>query len=70
MKVLSLPGLPVNFSNLSTSWSQATYQPNFFFFCMARKPLVGKGLLVIEASTSHLVELLWTSDQPDAQTST
>ena len=36
---------------------------------------MGHGLLVIEASrshsdTSHSVELLWTSDQPDAETST
>jgi hypothetical protein len=44
-------------------------------FYMARQPLVGKGLLIIEASrshsdTPHSVELLWTSDQPDAGTST
>jgi hypothetical protein len=37
---------------------------------------VGQGLLIIEASRSHFsdtphsVGLLWTSDQPDAQTST
>jgi hypothetical protein len=42
---------------------------------MAHQPLVGKGLLIVEASrshsdTSHSVGLLWTSDQPDAQTST
>jgi hypothetical protein len=39
------------------------------------KPLVGQGLIIIEASrshsdTPHSVGLLWTSDQPDAQTST
>ena len=37
--------------------------------------LVPQGLLIIEASPSHLdiqhsVGLLWTSDQPDAETST
>jgi hypothetical protein len=37
--------------------------------------LVGQGLLIIEASrshsdTPHSVGLLWTSDQPDAETST
>jgi hypothetical protein len=37
--------------------------------------LVGQGLLIIEASPSHSdtprsVWLLWTSDQPDAETST
>jgi hypothetical protein len=39
------------------------------------KPLVGQGLLNVEASrshsdTPHSVGLLWTSDQPDAETST
>jgi hypothetical protein len=42
---------------------------------MAQQPLVGQGLLVIEASRSHLdtphsVGLLWTGDQTDAETST
>jgi hypothetical protein len=42
---------------------------------MAQQPLVGQGLLIIEASqsqsdTPHWVGLLWTSDQPDAETST
>ena len=35
--------------------------------------LVGQGLLIIEASRSHTphsVGPLWTSDQPDAETST
>ena len=43
---------------------------------MAQHPLVGQDLLIIEASRSysgihaHSVGLLWTSDQPDTQTST
>jgi len=42
---------------------------------MAQHLLVGQDLLIIEASQSHLdtshsVGLLWTSDQPDADTST
>jgi hypothetical protein len=42
---------------------------------MARQPPVGQGLLIIEASrsqsdTPHSIGLLWTSDQPDAETST
>jgi hypothetical protein len=46
---------------------------NCIFF-MARQPLVDLGLLNIEASrshsdTPHSVGLLWTSDQPDAETS-
>jgi hypothetical protein len=46
-----------------------------YFFPMAQQPPVGQGLLIIEASRSHLdtphsVGLLWTSDQPDAETST
>ena len=41
----------------------------------AQQPPVGQGLLIIMASRSHSdtpysVGLLWTSDQPDAQTST
>jgi len=44
-------------------------------FFMAQQPLVDRDLLVIEASllhpdSSHSVGLLWTSDQPDTQTST
>ena len=41
---------------------------------MAQQPPVGQGLLIIEDSwshsdTPHSVGLLWTSDQPDAETS-
>ena len=46
-----------------------------FFVTMAQQPLVRKRLFIMEGSrshshTSHSVGLLWTSDQPDAQTST
>jgi hypothetical protein len=42
---------------------------------MAQQPLVGQGLLIIEAArshsdTPHFVGLLWTSDQSVAETST
>ena len=42
---------------------------------IAQQPLVGQGLLVIEASrfhsdTPHSVGLLWASDRPGAETST
>jgi len=42
---------------------------------MARQPLVGQGLLIIEASrshsdTPHSVGLVWTKDQPIAENST
>jgi hypothetical protein len=44
------------------------------FFSKAQQPLVGQGLLIIDASrhsdTPQSVGLLWTSDQSDAQTST
>jgi hypothetical protein len=45
------------------------------FLLMVQQPLVGQGLLIIEASrsnsdTPHSVGLLWTSDQPEAETST
>jgi len=42
---------------------------------MAQQPLLGQGLLIVEASWSHSdtpqsVRLLLASDQPDAETST
>jgi hypothetical protein len=42
---------------------------------MVQQPPVGQTLLIVEASrshsdTPHSVGLLWTSDQPDAETST
>jgi hypothetical protein len=42
---------------------------------MARQPLVGQGLLIIEASrslsdTPRFVGFLWPSDQPEAETYT
>jgi hypothetical protein len=42
---------------------------------MAQQGLMGQGPLIIEASrshsdTPHAVELLWTSNQPDAETAT
>ena len=45
------------------------------FFLMAQQPLIGQELLIIEASrplsdTPQTVGLLWTSDQPDTETST
>jgi len=48
---------------------------NVLSFSMAQQPPVGQGLLTVEASrshpvTPHSVGLLWTSDQPDAETST
>jgi hypothetical protein len=47
----------------------------FIFFPWRKQPLSGKGLLIIETSrshsnTTHSAELLWMSDQPDAETST
>ena len=43
------------------------------FFPVTQQPLVDQALLIIEASRSHCdtpysVGLLWTSDQPDAET--
>jgi hypothetical protein len=55
---------------------QYTLTPRSNFFCQRRNsPPVGQRLLIIEASrshsdTPHSVGLLWTSDQPDAGTST
>jgi hypothetical protein len=51
------------------------FTTEFFSPPMVQQPLVGQGLLIIEASlshsdTPHWVLILWTSDQPDAETST
>ena len=57
-------------------WLTATSIRSFCFICMAPQPPVGQNLLIIEASRSHsdtphtLIGLLWTSDQPNAETST
>jgi hypothetical protein len=39
------------------------------FLVTAKLPLVGHDLLINDASRSHSVGLLWTSDQPDAEMS-
>jgi hypothetical protein len=51
------------------------YPPTLSLSLMAQQHPVGHGLLIIEASrsysdTPHSVGLPWTSDQPDAETST
>jgi hypothetical protein len=56
-----------------TPWYLSYWQK--YFFPIARQPLVGQGVLVMDASrshsdTPHLVGLLWTSDQPYAKTAT
>jgi len=43
---------------------------NNIFFSIAQQPLVGQGLLIVEASqthsdTSNSLGLLWRSDQPN-----
>jgi hypothetical protein len=45
-----------------------------FTFTFYKNPPVGQGFLIVEDSrshsdTSHSIELLWTSDQPNAETS-
>jgi hypothetical protein len=54
---------------------ESTAGTTYKFSSMARHTLAGQDLLTIEASrshsdTPHSVGLLWTSDQPDAKTST
>jgi hypothetical protein len=56
-------------------WNLVMVVLNGNFSPMAQQPLVGQGLLIIEASrspsdTPQSVGLLWTSNQPDAETST
>jgi len=35
-----------------------------------QQPLVEQGLFIIEALRTYMLRLLWTKDQPDAETST
>ena len=37
---------------------------------LAQQPLVGQDLLTVEASRSHSVGILWTSDRSETETST
>jgi hypothetical protein len=39
---------------------------NNFVYC-GTKALAGQGLLILEASRSHSIGLLWTSDHPVAE---
>ena len=47
---------------------------SYFISFMARQPIVRQGILIVEASRLHSdtlqsVGVLWTGDQPDAETS-
>jgi hypothetical protein len=71
----SSPGVFYNVTNsYHVSMIHKTKKRNFS--PLAQLPLVGQGLLIIEASRSHFVDtpqsvgLLWTSDQPVAEAST
>jgi hypothetical protein len=60
---------------VSTKFCGTKVKWKYFFVFMERQPLVGQAVLIVEVSRSHSdkphsVGLLWTSDQPDAQTST
>jgi hypothetical protein len=53
----------------------STFRKCMFYLSLAQQPPVGHGLLIFEASRSHSdkthsVGILWTSDQPEVETST
>jgi hypothetical protein len=53
--------------------ASSKFQVTGVFYSSAKHPLVGQGILIFEASrlhsdTEHWEELLWESDQPDAET--
>jgi hypothetical protein len=55
------------YKQIKEKWSQC------FFPHGKTAPIIGQGLLTVEASrshsdTPHSVEILWTGDQPDAET--
>jgi hypothetical protein len=69
--------LCVFFLNFNTIWQMFTKykQYNILFFYHDATTLLGQDLHIIEDSRSHSdapqsVGLLWTSDQPDAETTT
>jgi len=62
-------------SYLYNHYHATGYTSNAIFLIIAQQPPVGQGLLIIEdlrshSDTPHSVEVLWTSDQPVAETST
>ena len=62
-------------ANLMGVCRQCHARWSIYFSPMAQQPLVGQGLLIILSSrshsdTPHSVEFLWSSDQPNAETST
>jgi len=69
-----LYNLPLGLSyekTLCSMWAKARIK----FPTLAQQPLVGQGVLIVEAiwthwDKPHSVGLLWMSDQPDAETST
>jgi hypothetical protein len=76
-----LPAAPLHFDSqclpslLPPNLLVVSFLSQYFFFPSAQQPPVGHGRLIIEASLSHAgspqsVGLPWTSDQPDAETST
>ena len=69
--------VPRGRSDRGVKFSHSPPSGPLFFSPMARQPLFGcLGLLITEASRSHTLDtphsvgLLWTSDQPVAETST
>jgi len=43
---------------------------SIYIFAIVQQPLVGQAVFVIEVTPSNLVAVLWTIDQPVAETST
>jgi hypothetical protein len=58
----------------SSAWFYTEWYITQNPFSVSQQPLIGQGVIIVEASWSHTitlhsVELLWTSDQPDTETS-
>ena len=65
---------PVIHLRVKISWVLCSFpvKPIGLIFLMARQPLEGQGLVIVESSRSHSdiqhsVRLLWASDRPDAE---
>ena len=61
--------------HLPQTWDTISTRPKILFFYHGAIAKLGQGFLIIENSwshsdTPHSVGFIWTSDQPDAQTST
>jgi hypothetical protein len=61
--------------NIKGNWPSPRHYKRGRIFSTTRQPLLGQGLLIFEAfcdnrTHTHMEDLFWVNDQPEAETST